>query len=115
MSKRIPERIYVEWNATFRPRGATTKPASTIDISKSGVLFSSESRLRVGELVQMDVITSPNSFFRSMARVERFAYRNGRRSVYGARFVDMTSVDREILNLGIRKTKPAVVAGVQLA
>ena len=40
-SKRMPERVYVDWRAYVRPRGDDNVAARTLDISRTGVLTKS--------------------------------------------------------------------------
>ena|SRR5579862_2150702 len=111
--KRGPERVAVEWRTNIRRNGATIG-GRALDVSKTGILLIMGGRVRVGELVEVDMITGKNSFCRATARIVREAFKIDGKTAYGVRFVDMMRMDQETLSAAISAANPRPVRAVLL-
>ncbi len=104
-SRRAAQRVVVRWPIRIRQGGCLIE-GRVQNASATGILFTSELRFRVGESVAVDVVVSPLAFFRCSLLIVRDQGRSWLDYSYGARFLHLDPVDREILIKALETTGP---------
>ncbi len=89
------------WVVRIRQRSGQID-GRVINISRTGLLFVSDRRFRIGDRLELDICTSPFAFFRCTAQVVRERSGSYSHWAYGARFLALMPVDRDILVQGIK-------------
>lgn len=100
-NKRAQKRYPVCWRIQLRQGTRVLAEGNTIDLSASGIQVVSDLPLRIGQRIEVDVMTSPRSFFRATALVIRESFRTRTHYAYGMRFIAISDLDRQILRAGL--------------
>src|SRR5438132_1619844 len=95
-NKRSAERQSAWWPIRIK-HGRGVVEGRTLDVSNTGILFLSPIRYKPGVKLEIDIATSPMAFFRCTVYVVREKLRLKGQWAYGARFVNMTPMDRDIM------------------
>lgn len=96
--QRAARRFHVLWflHAGHRKVGAIR--GRVVNISRSGFLFLSPKRYRIGDLVEIDISLGVGSYLRGIARIVREEPAPAGQYVYGAEFQHMTEMTRALLD-----------------
>ena len=103
---RRTKRLDAGWRVLILLPGTETAEGRISDISAGGLQFTSPLEYKAGNIVALDIITSPKKFFRTRISIVRRVSRGVATWTYGARFVDMSSLDRILLDSGISSLTP---------
>jgi c-di-GMP-binding flagellar brake protein YcgR len=95
-NKRSAPRLNAWWPVRIK-QGRKTIEARTLNASNTGLLLLSPVRYRTGTKLEADIATSAMAFFRCTIYIVREKLRMNGQWLYGARFMNISPIDREIL------------------
>ena len=108
LESRRNERVEAGWRVVITLSGGDTVEGRISDVSAGGLQFAAPIQYRRGDRVGIDIITNPKNFVRTRILIVRAGTRRKQTWIYGAKFIDMTRLDRVLLQNGIEQLDPDV-------
>lgn len=106
LESRRNERVSAGWRVLVTLPGLQSAEGRIFDVSAGGLQFTAPFQYRRGEKISIDIITAPKHFVRTRILILREGGKNGNSWTYGAKFLDMTKLDRNLLDCGIEELEP---------
>ena len=101
IESRRSDRVSAGWRVLVPRNGGQTAEGRISDVSATGLLFTAPIQYRKGEKISLDIITSPKNFVRSRIVILREDGRQNGVYSYGAKFINMSNLDRNLLEGGM--------------